>query len=320
MYTPLCATRLVETLEEAGLPPGVLNMVHGSGDEVGERLVVHPGIDAVSFTGSCAVGEHLAQICSTHGKTLAAEMGGKNPIIVMDDADLDLALEGVIWGGFGTAGQRCTAASRVIVHEAVYATFRDRLVSTTAKLKLGDGLLPETHVGPLVNAEQMERVLHYVEVGKQEGAKLLLGGYQYTEGGCAHGYFIAPTIFSDVDPAMRIAQEEIFGPVVALIPAKDLGHAIEIANGTEFGLSSAIYSRDVNKTAIAERDLDFGLVYINASTIGAEIQLPFGGTKRSGMGHREAGGRGGAIDLFSKVKVIYRDFSGKLQRAQIDKN
>lgn len=246
-------------------------------------------------------------------------MGGKNPIIVMDDADLDLALEGVIWGGFGTTGQRCTAASRVIVHEAVYATFRDRLVSA-AKLKLGDGLLPETHMGPLVNAEQMERVLRYVEVGKQEGAKLLLGGYQYTEGGCAHGYFVAPTIFSDVDPAMRIAQEEIFGPVVALIPARDLEHATEIANGTEFGLSSALYSRDVNKTAIAERDLDFGLVYINASTIGAEIQLPFGGTKRSGMGHREAGGRGGAIDLFSKVKVIYRDFSGKLQRAQIDKD
>ncbi len=238
----------------------------------------------------------------------------------MDDADLDLALEGVLWGGFGTAGQRCTAASRVIVHAAGYATFRDRLVAAAARLKLGNGLWPDTQMGPLVNADQLERVLRYVEVGKQEGARLLLGGHRYTEGGCTHGYFVAPTIFSDVDPAMQIAQEEIFGPVVTPMPAKDLRHDIEIANGTAFGLSSAFYSQDVNRTAIAERDLDFGLVYINASTIGAEIQLPFGGTKRSGMGHREAGGRGGAIDFFSKVKVIYRDFSGKLQRAQIDKD
>jgi aldehyde dehydrogenase (NAD+) len=239
-------------------------------------------------------------------------------VIVMNDADLDLALEGALWGGFGTSGQRCTAASRVIVHEALYDAFVARFVEAAEKLRLGPGLDPMTDVGPVINASQQQRVLEYVEIGKQEGAKLLCGGYAVTTEALSAGHFIAPTIFGDVAPTMRIAQEEIFGPVVAVIRARDVSQAIEIANGVPYGLSSAIYTRDVNTSAVAERELDTGIVYINASTIGAEIQLPFGGTKKTGLGPREAGGRGGALDLYTKWKVIYRDFSGKLQKAQID--
>lgn len=318
-YTSLSATKLVEVLQEAGLPDGVVNLVHGRGEDVGEYLAVHPGIDAVSFTGSTAVGEQIAAKCTGLGKKVSCEMGGKNAIIVMEDANLNLAVEGAVWGGFGTTGQRCTAASRVVVHEAVHNAFLSMFIEAASKLKLGNGLLGTTDVGPVVNRSQMEKVLNYIEIGKKEGARLLTGGRAYKEGDCAKGYFIEPTIFSEVDPNMRIAQEEIFGPVVSVIRARDLDDAIRIVNGTKYGLVSAIYTRDVNRSAIAERDLDTGIVYINASTIGAEIQLPFGGTKKSGMGHREAGGRGGALDMFTRWKVIYRDFSGRLQKAQIDR-
>ncbi len=318
-YTSLSATRLVEVLQDAGLPEGVVNLVHGRGEDIGEYLAVHPGIDVVSFTGSTAVGEQLAAKCTGLGKEVSCEMGGKNAIIVMEDADLNLAVEGAVWGGFGTTGQRCTAASRVVVHEAVYDAFLSMFIEAASKLKLGNGLLGTTDVGPVVNRSQMEKVLTYIEIGRKEGARLLTGGKACKEGDCARGYFIEPTIFSEVDPNMRIAQEEIFGPVVSVIKARDLDDAIRIVNGTKYGLVSAIYTRDVNRSAIAERDLDTGIVYINASTIGAEIQLPFGGTKKSGMGHREAGGRGGALDMFTKWKVIYRDFSSRLQKAQIDR-
>ncbi len=317
-YTPLCATKLVEILVEAGVPEGVVNLVHGTGEEVGEYLATHPGVDGVSFTGSTAVGERLAKMCDPE-KEISCEMGGKNAIIVMDDARLDLAVEGAIWGGFGTTGQRCTAASRVVVHERVYDRFLELFVEAARRLRLGNGLKRETDVGPLINEDQMEKVLRYIKIGQEEGAKLLTGGRAYREGECSKGYFVEPTVFADVEPEMRIAQEEIFGPVVSVIKARDLDDAIRIVNGVEYGLSSAIYTQDVNKSAIAERELDTGLVYINASTIGAEIQLPFGGTKRSGLGHREAGGRGGAIEMFSKWKVIYRDYSGRLQKAQIDR-
>ena len=317
-FTPLCATQFVRILQDAGLPAGVLNLVHGHGESVGESLVGHPGVAVVSFTGSSTVGERIEALCGRLHRPVCTETGGKNPLIVMDDADLDLALEGAIWGGFGTSGQRCTAASRVIVHEAVYAAFTTRFVEAAKSLRLGPGLDPATQVGPVVNADQHRKILDSIEIGKKEGAKLLCGGHAVTDGAFAKGHFIAPTIFGDVQPTMRIAQEEIFGPVVSVIKARDLAHAIEIANGVAYGLSSAIYSRDVNKTAIAERDLDTGIVYINASTIGAEIQLPFGGTKKTGLGPREAGGRGGALDLYTKWKVIYRDYSGKLQKAQID--
>lgn len=318
-YTPVCAAKFVEIIVEAGIPDGVLNLIYGTGEEVGEPLASHPLIDGVSFTGSTDVGEKLAKVCSALDKEISCEMGGKNVIIVMDDAKLDLAVEGAIWGGFGTTGQRCTAASRIIVHEKVYDKFLEMFKNAASRLRLGDGLQKATDVGPLINETQMKKVLHYIEIGKNEGAELIIGGEAYKESEYVNGYFIKPTIFADVHPKMRIAQEEIFGPVVCVIKTKDLNEAINIANDVKYGLSSAIYSQDVNNTAIAERDLDTGLVYINASTIGAEIQLPFGGTKKSGIGHREAGGRGGAIDMFTKWKVIYRDYSGRLQKAQIDK-
>ncbi len=317
--TPACAAALVQILEEAGVPPGVVNMVCGSGAEVGEYLVTHPGVDAVSFTGSCAAGERLEGLLGRMHRPLATEMGGKNAIIIMDDADLSLALEGVLWGAFGTSGQRCTAASRVVVHEKVHDAFIDKLAAAAARLRLGDGLLESTDVGPLINEQQFEKVLDYIRIGSDEGAQLITGGRAVTAGACAHGFFIAPTVFAQVTPSMRIAREEIFGPVVSVIKCSGLDEAIGIVNDVPFGLSAAIYSRDVNTTARAERDLQTGIVYVNASTIGAEIQLPFGGWRHSGSGHPEAGGRGGALDFYSRMKVVYRDFSGRLQKAQIDK-
>ena len=317
--TPVCAAKFVEVLTEAGLPKGVLNLVHGSGGEVGEYLVSHPGVDAISFTGSFDTGKHLETICGAIHRMIVTEMGGKNAIIVMDDANLDLAVEGAIWGGFGTTGQRCTAASRVIVHKEVYKKFIGQFKPAASHLRMGDGLQRETDVGPVINESQFNKILKYIDIGKKEGAKLILGGKAYQKGSCSRGYFIEPTIFSEVTPEMRIAQEEIFGPVVSVIKAEDLEDAIQIVNHPPYGLSSAIYTQNVNSSAIAERDLETGIVYINASTIGAEIHLPFGGIKHSGFGRKEAGGRGGALDTYSRWKVIYRDFSGRLQKAQIDK-
>lgn len=316
-HTPVCATKLVEILVEAGVPKGVVNLVHGRGEDIGEYLATHPGIDGVSFTGSTTVGEKLAKMCSAMDKEISCEMGGKNAIIVMDDARLDLATEGALWGAFGTTGQRCTAASRLIVHEKVYGKFLEIFIERAKKLKLGDGMDKTTDIGPLINEAQLKKVFNYVKIGKQEGAKLLLGGCPYKKNECKNGWFFEPTIFADVTPDMRVAGEEIFGPVVSVIKAKNLEHAIDIVNSSAYGLSASIYTQDVNNSAIAERDIDTGIVYINAPTIGAEIQLPFGGTKKSGLGHREAGGRGGSLDMFTKWKVIYRDFSGRLQKAQI---
>jgi acyl-CoA reductase-like NAD-dependent aldehyde dehydrogenase len=317
--TSVCAAKFVEVVVEAGLPKGVLNLVHGPGGEVGEYLVSHPGVDAISFTGSTEVGRRLEGICGSTHRIIVTEMGGKNAIIVMEDANLNLAIEGAIWGGFGTTGQRCTAASRVVVHKTVYSKFAEMFRNAASRLRVGDGLNKETDVGPVINESQFNKILKYIDIGKQEKATLLLGGKPYQKGECAKGYFIEPTIFSDVKPEMRIAYEEIFGPVVSLIKAEDLKDAIQIVNGTPYGLSSAIYTQDVNASAVAERDLESGIVYVNASTIGAEIQLPFGGIKQSGYGRKEAGGRGGALDTYSRWKMIYRDFSGKLQKAQIDK-
>jgi len=317
--TPVCATKFVEALVEAGLPKGVLNLIHGPGGEVGEYLVGHPGVDAVSFTGSFDTGKRLEGICGAIHRMIVTEMGGKNAIIVMDDGNLDLAVEGAIWGGFGTTGQRCTAASRIVVHKKVYRKFIEKFKNRASRLKLGDGLEKETDVGPVINESQFEKILKYIEIGKNEGAKLILGGKACQKGNGSKGYFIEPTLFIDVTPEMRIAQEEIFGPVVSVIKAEDLEDAIQIVNRTPYGLSSSIYTQDVNASAIAERDLETGIVYINASTIGAEIQLPFGGIKHSGYGRKEAGARGGALDTYSRWKVIYRDFSGRLQKAQIDK-
>ena len=314
--TPLSVVNFVKIFEQAGLPPGVLNLVTGSGTGVGTPLMEHRKVNLVSFTGSTETGSLVAASCAKNMKQYSLEMGGKNAIIVMDDANLDLAVEGVIFGAFGTTGQRCTACSRVIVHKKVIKKFTDRLIERTRTLRLGDGLKSKTDVGPLINSAQREKVHGYVEIGRKEGAKLLTGGDYHNGAGCKNGYFYQPTVFGDVSPKMRIAQEEIFGPVVAIIPCNNLDQAVKIVNDSQFGLSSSIYTQDINRAFQAIASLDTGITYVNASTIGAEIQLPFGGTKGTGNGHREAGTA--ALEIFTEWKSIYIDTSGKLQKAQID--
>jgi len=317
--TPACAAALVELLARAGLPEGVVNFVCGPGAAVGEYLATHPDVDAASFTGSCDAGESLEAKLGALHRPVALEMGGKNAIAVMDDADLELAVDGVLWGAFGTTGQRCTATSRVVVQRGAYRPFLELLAGRAEKLKVGPGLSAGIQVGPLINEAQFQKVLHFFRIGKEEGARLVTGGTRLDDGELANGFFVAPTIFADVTREMRLAREEIFGPVLSVIPCESYEDAIDIVNDSRYGLSSAIYSRDVNTTARAERDLATGIVYVNASTIGAEVQLPFGGWRHSGSGHPEAGGKGGAIDFFSRMKIVYRDYSGKLQKAQIDR-
>jgi alpha-ketoglutaric semialdehyde dehydrogenase len=314
--TPMLGERFVEIVEEAGLPPGVLNIVHGGGETVGERLVKHPDVPLISLTGSREVGVRTMENGAPLLKHIHLELGGKNAIIVMDDADVELAVDGILWSAFGTSGQRCTAASRVIASGKVYEALQSRLVERAEKLRLGSGLEQDTDVGPVINRSALEKIHSYTEIGKDEGAKLLTGGEVATENGLDKGFFYRPTVFADVEPSMRIAQEEIFGPTTALIRATDVDEAIRIANGIEYGLSSSIFTRDVNKAFKAMRDLNAGITYINAGTIGAEVHLPFGGTKATGNGHREAGQA--ALDFYTEWKSIYVDYSGKLQRAQID--
>lgn len=314
--TPLCALKLVEILNEAGLPPGVVNFVTGAGSKIGMSLVEDPRVRAISLTGSSSVGRHVAQRCGALMKRISCELGGKNAICVMDDAQLDLAIEGALWGGFGTSGQRCTAASRVIVHEKRYKEFTEAFAARARRLKLGNGLDPKVEMGPVINKSQLNSINEYVQIGKKEGAKLVLGGHILSEGEYANGCFHEPTIFADVKRGMRIAQEEIFGPVVSIIPVADFAEAIAVANDTEYGLSLSMYTQDVNRAFKAIEELESGIVYINAPTIGAEIQLPFGGVKQTGNGHREGGSA--AIDQYTEWKTVYVDYSGRLQKAQID--
>jgi len=317
-YTPLVGIRFAQILNEAGLPPGVLNVVTGSGGTVGDAIVEHRDVAIVSFTGSTSTGLAMAEKCARLGKRVSLEMGGKNAAIVMDDADLDLATDALIWSAFGTTGQRCTACSRIIVQRGARRALTDRLVARTEALRLGDGLEPTTDVGPVVSESQLESIHGYVEVGRQEGARLLVGGRRVTDGALARGFFYAPTIFDNVRPGMRIEQEEIFGPVTDLIEAADLDEAVRILNGVQYGLSASVFTRDVNTAMRAIDDIFTGIVYVNHGTIGAEVHLPFGGTKNTGNGHREGGIQ--ALDVFSEWKAIYIDYSGRLQRAQIDKD
>jgi alpha-ketoglutaric semialdehyde dehydrogenase len=272
----------------------------------------------VSFTGSTAVGRQVNQNAAPYFKKVHLEIGGKNGIMVLDDANLELALEGCLWGGFGTTGQRCTAASRVIVHEQVHDRFVEQLVARVKALRVGDGLDPRTQMGPSISEKQLGKVVSYVEIGRQEGARVACGGQRLTDGALEHGYFHEPTVFVDVTPDMRIAREEIFGPVVSIIKCRSLDEAIAIGNDVEYGLSASIYTQDINRAFRAMREMFTGIFYINAPTIGAEVHLPFGGTKATGNGHREAGTA--ALDVFSEWKSVYVDFSGRLQRAQIDNN
>ena len=313
---PHSAARLFEILEQAGVPPGVVNLVHGRGEEVGAALVRHPDVAIVSFTGSAAVGREIAAACGQSLKRVSLELGGKNAQIVMEDADLDLALEGVLWGAFGTTGQRCTATSRLIVHREVKQKLTDMLVARAKKIKVGDGLDESVEMGPLINEAAREKVHRYVQIGKDEGARLVLGGSIYEEGNWINGHFYQPTIFDQVTPKMRIAKEEIFGPVLSILEIRSFEEAIEILNDTPYGLSSSIYTRDVGRAFRAMRDIQAGITYVNGPTIGAEVHLPFGGVKDTGNGHREAGTT--VYDIFSEWKSVYVDYSGKLQKAQID--
>ncbi|MBI1874557.1 MAG: aldehyde dehydrogenase family protein [Acidobacteria bacterium] len=315
-YTPLSALNFVKVLEEAGVPPGVVNFVTGGGEEIGNALLEHPQVRVVSFTGSTEVGRLVSERGAGSFKKVHLEMGGKNVIMIMDDANLELAVEGCLWGGFGTTGQRCTAASRVVVHEKVYRRFVEAFVSRVRALKVGDGLDPATQMGPSVSQGQLETVIRYVKIGSDEGAKLATGGHRLDHGPFKNGFFHEPTVFVDVNREMRIAREEVFGPVVAVIPCRSLDEAVAIGNDVIYGLSASIYTQDVNKAFQAMRDMYTGVFYVNAPTIGAEVHLPFGGTKATGNGHREAGTA--ALDVFSEWKSIYVDFSGRLQRAQID--
>lgn len=314
--TPQSALRLVEILHEAGIPEGVVNIVFGPGGAVGEALLHHPDVAIVSFTGSTESGRHIAIESAKSLKRVSLEMGGKNAVIVMEDADLNLAVEGILWSAYGTTGQRCTACSRVIVHSAVRQQLLDLLLPRIKQLRLGNGLDERVDVGPVINASQLEKIHSYIEIGQREGATLLTGGKIMREGELAQGHFYQPTLFANVTPKMRLAQEEIFGPVLSVIEVQSFEEAIAVNNDTPFGLSSAIYTQDTNRVQRAIRDITTGILYVNSGTTGAEIQFPFGGTRGTGNGHREAGLAG--LDVFTEWKVVYTDYSGKLQKAQID--
>ncbi|MEO0225526.1 MAG: aldehyde dehydrogenase family protein [candidate division WOR-3 bacterium] len=314
--TPASAGELVNVFMEAGLPPGCLNIVYGGGGEVGETLLAHPDVVGISFTGSSLIGKRIGEVTGKFLKRCSLELGGKNGQIVLDDADLELALEGVVWGAFGTTGQRCTATSRLILHAPIYDRFIEMLKARAEKIKIGNGLDEKNEMGPLINEAQRKTIHSYVEIGKSEGARLLTGGEPYTDGECAKGWFYRPTIFIDVKPDMRIAQEEIFGPVLSVLKAKDLKEAITIINHTVYGLSSSIYTNDLRRAYKAIEDIEAGITYINAPTIGAECHLPFGGVKETGNGHREGGWT--AYEIFTELKTVYIDYSGTLQKAQID--
>jgi len=313
--TPLSAAKFIEILEEAGLPAGVVNLVHG-GPKTGEAIVRHPGTRLVSFTGSCEVGRMVGEACGRALKRCSLEMGGKNAQIVMADADLDLAVEGALWGAFGTAGQRCTATSRIYVEKKIFERFRRQIIRRAKTIRIGDGLRPQVEMGPVISEAQRGRVHGYVKSGIEEGAKLECGGRFAKGTGLNYGFFYLPTIFTGTHPKMKIIREEIFGPVTCLVPVKDLDDAIRQVNDTAYGLSSSLYSRDVNRAMRAIRDIEAGITYINGPTIGAEVHLPFGGVKNTGNGHREAGET--ALDIFSEWKSVFVDYSGKLQKAQMD--
>lgn len=316
--TPMMAYEMALIFEEVGLPKGVANIVFGAGSTVGTAMIEHPDIRVISFTGSTETGRHVAEVGGRHLKKVSLEMGGKNAVIVMDDADIELAVEGILWSAFGTAGQRCTACSRVIVHRDVKDELEEKLLKQMKHLTIGNGLDESVKIGPVINEKALQKITDYIEIGQQEQAKLLTGGKVLADGELKAGHYFEPTLFTNVKWDSRLAQEEIFGPVLSLIEVENFEEAIEVNNSVQYGLSSSIFTQDVNKVFQAQRDLDTGIVYVNAGTTGAEIHLPFGGTKGTGNGHRDSGVA--ALDVFTEWKSIYVDFSGTLQRAQIDNN
>ncbi len=314
--TPYTVYKMVQLMIEAGLPPGVVNIVFGSGTKVGIPIVEHKDTNVISFTGSVDVGRDIAERGGKYLKKVSLELGGKNAVMIMDDANLELALDGVIWGAFGTTGQRCTATSRLLLHEHIHDIFLEMLIDKVKNLRLGDGLIESNDVGPLINEKQVQTVHNYVKIGKSEGAKLLIGGEPTMEGDLSKGWFYKPTVFSDVTQDMRIFQEEIFGPVLSVVKFTNFEEGLQILNNCEYGLSSSIYTENLSYAMQAARDFETGIVYVNAPTIGAECHFPFGGFKNTGNGHREGGWT--VYEIFTEWKTIYIEYSGKLQRAQID--
>ena len=314
-YAPHSGALLVQIFEDAGLPGGVVNLVQGNGS-AGRALVEHPDVNLVSFTGSTETGSKIGEACGRMHKRLSLEMGGKNPAIVLADADLDIVLDGLVWGAFGTTGQRCTATSRLIVHEDVHDELVGRLVKKVTALKLGYGNDDDTEMGPVINQDALDKILSYMEIAKEEGVTVLTGGKTATGDGLEDGFFFEPTIFTNVTPDMRVAREEIFGPVLSVLKIKTYEEAIEVANNIEYGLSSALYTSDVSIAFRAMHDIEAGITYINGPTIGAEAHMPFGGVKGTGNGHRDGGWE--VFEFYSETKTIYVDYSGHLQKAQID--
>lgn len=313
---PLSAVRFVEILEKAGMPPGVVNLVTGNKPELGEVLTRHPEVNLVAFTGSTKTGKKVSESCAVNLKRCSLELGGKNAVMIDEEADLDLALEGVLWAAFGTAGQRCTSTSRLILHKKIAKKFTGMLEKKTKSLRCGNGLKETTDIGPLINEPHLKRMEAYVGLGLQEGAKLLMGGKRCETPECEKGWFFQPTIFSKVERSMRIAKEEIFGPVLSILEVNSLEEALEIANDSSYGLSSSIYTKDVNKALFLAHELETGIAYVNSPTIGAEVHLPFGGLKDTGNGHRDGGPT--VMDTYTEWKTLYIDYSGRLQRAQMD--
>jgi acyl-CoA reductase-like NAD-dependent aldehyde dehydrogenase len=313
--TPLTATLIAGIFQDCGLPPGVLNVVFGGGREVGDTIVKHPAIRAVSFTGSNDVGTALYQAAAARGIKCQCEMGGKNPIVILADADLDLAVESTVQGAFGSTGQRCTATSRAVVVDSIADEFLERLEARTAKLVVGPGMDPKTHIGPSVDDSQMKTVLDYVQIGKSEGARLVRGGERLTGNGLDRGHFVNPAIFDRVTPEMRIAQEEIFGPVLSVIRVPDVARALDVANGVRYGLSASVYTNDVSKMFKFVERLDAGILHVNSPTVGGEAHIPFGGMKATGVGLREMGRV--AIDFYTELKVVYVDYTGSARTGNL---
>ena len=301
--SPISSYHLVKALEEAGLPKGVLNMVTGPGRSVGDELVTNPAVKAVSFTGSNTVGTRLYDQVTGRGAKCQCEMGGKNPTIVLEDADLNVAVQQTLLGAMWSTGQKCTATSRVLVHKDVIGAFTEKIVAAAKALKVGNGLTDGVQIGPAVDESQLKNILNYIEIGKNEGAKLLAGGERLTGGDYDKGWFVQPTVFGDVDPQMRIAQEEIFGPVLGIIPIDDFDQAMEIANDVAFGLSASLITTNLKRAFEYVSRIQAGIVHVNAQTAGAEVQVPFGGYKGSSTGTREQGNV--AVDFYTQIKTVY---------------
>jgi methylmalonic acid semialdehyde dehydrogenase len=313
--TPATAVRIVEIFEEAGIPPGVLNLVLGSGSEAGDEIINHPAVKAVSFTGSNEVGIRLYEEVSRRGAKVQCEMGGKNPVVVLEDADLDLAVESTAQGAFGSSGQRCTATSRAVVVNEIADEFVERIARRAESMRIGDGMDPDTEMGPSVDESQFKTVLKYIDIGREDGATMVCGGTRATGNGLEKGYFVNPTVFDHVTPDMRIAREEIFGPVLSVLRAKDFDEAMQIANDTEYGLSSSVFSNDAARIFRFVDEIETGMTHINSPTTGGEAHIPFGGIKGTGIGDREQGST--ALDFYTELKVVYVDYTGRKREGNL---